>query len=62
MSTMPILEQLEALDSAQTRKTYRRHGVNGEQYGVSYAELKKLKKKIKVNHASAEKSRSFRHE
>ena|SRR6266571_9097773 len=50
MSTIPILDQLKALGTEQTRKTYRRHGVSGDQYGVSYADLKNLKKKIKVNH------------
>ena len=50
MSTIPVLDQLKALGTEQARKTYRRHGVTGEQYGVSYADLKNLKKKIKVNH------------
>jgi hypothetical protein len=45
MSTIPILDQLKALGTEQTRKTYRRHGVSGDQYGVSYADLKNLKKK-----------------
>ncbi len=54
MSAIPILEQLKALGTEQARKTYRRHGVSGEQYGVSYADLKNLKKKIKVNHDLAE--------
>ncbi|MBA3943500.1 MAG: DNA alkylation repair protein [Herpetosiphonaceae bacterium] len=50
MSTLPILDQLKALGTEQARKTYRKHGVSGDQYGVSYAELKNLKKNIKVNH------------
>ena len=54
MSTIPILDQLKALGSEQTRKTYRKHGVSGDQYGVSYADLKNLKKKIKVNHDLAQ--------
>jgi 3-methyladenine DNA glycosylase AlkD len=49
MSVTLILEQLEALGTEQARKTYRKHGVRGEQYGVSYADLKKLKNKLKMN-------------
>jgi 3-methyladenine DNA glycosylase AlkD len=49
MSVTLVLDQLKALGSEQTRKTYRRHGVRGEQYGVSYAELKKLTSKIKID-------------
>ena len=45
-----ILRELESLGSEQTRKTYRRHGVGENQYGVSYANLGKLKKRIKVDH------------
>jgi 3-methyladenine DNA glycosylase AlkD len=37
----------------RNRKVYRRHGVTGEQYGVSYAELGKLEKKIKTDHRLA---------
>jgi len=54
MSATPILEQLKTLGTEQARKTYRRHGVRGEQYGVSYADYKNLKKKIKVNHDLAQ--------
>jgi 3-methyladenine DNA glycosylase AlkD len=49
MSSFPILDQLEALGTEQARKTYRRHGVLGKQFGVSYADLTKLKKKIKLD-------------
>ncbi|MBI1260040.1 MAG: DNA alkylation repair protein [Chloroflexi bacterium] len=44
-----VLAQLEALGSEKTRKTYARHGVGANQYGVSYADLGKLKKQIKVD-------------
>lgn len=53
VSTATILEQLKAQGSEQTRKIYRKHGVNGEQYGVSYATLKDLKKKLKTEHELA---------
>jgi 3-methyladenine DNA glycosylase AlkD len=38
------------MGTEQNRKTYRRHGVAGHLYGVSYANLGKLKKRIKVDH------------
>ncbi len=53
MTAKAILSELEALGSAQTRKIYKRHGVSDNQYGVSYAHLKTLKKKIKVDHDAA---------
>lgn len=53
METAKVLKQLESLGSAQTRKTYGRHGVEGAMYGVSYADLGKLKKTIKVDHELA---------
>jgi 3-methyladenine DNA glycosylase AlkD len=55
MTEQEALAALEALGSEQTRKTYRRHGVGANLYGVSYAELGKLKKRIKVDHALAQR-------
>ena len=40
-----VMEQLEALGTEQTRKTYRRHGATGEVFGVLYSELRKLQKR-----------------
>lgn len=54
MKKTEVLKQLAALGTAQNRKTYGRHGVQGAAYGVSYANLGKLQKKIKVDHALAE--------
>ena len=48
-----LLQELESLGTEQTRKTYRRHGVGDNQYGVSYAQLGALKKRIKRDHALA---------
>lgn len=48
-----VIKQLEAAGSEQTRKTYARHGVQGEMYGVSYAEFGKLQKSIKKDQALA---------
>ncbi len=48
------LRELKSLGTAQNRKTFTRHGVTGEQFGVSFANLGKLKKQIKVDQALAE--------
>lgn len=53
MTATEILEQLQLLGSEQTRKTYRKHGVGENIYGVSYANLGALKKKLKTNHPLA---------
>lgn len=49
-----VMAQLEQLGTEQNRKTYARHRVKGAMFGVSYANLDKLKKKIKVDHPLAE--------
>lgn len=49
-----VLQELESLGSEQTRKTYRRHGVLGEQYGVQYADINRLTKRIKTDHELAQ--------
>lgn len=54
MTKSEVLKELAANGSEQTRKTYRRHGMTGEMFGVSYATLGKMKKKIKVDQALAE--------
>ena len=48
-----ILKRLEALGTAQNRKVYCRHGVIDPMYGVSYSNLKKLQKEIKVHQGLA---------
>ncbi len=48
------IAELERRGSEQTRKTYRRHGVLGDQFGVSYADLKAMKKAIKTDQPLAE--------
>lgn len=55
MNIDEVMKQLEAAGSEQTRKTYRRHGITAEMFGVSYATLGALKKKIKVDHELAMK-------
>ncbi|HMB71499.1 MAG TPA: DNA alkylation repair protein [bacterium] len=54
MTFRETMKALEKAGTAQNRKVYAQHGVRGEAYGVSYAELGKLRKKIKTNHALAE--------
>ncbi len=49
-----VLAELEAMGTAQNRKVYARHGVTGAQFGVSYGNLGKLKKRIKTDHALAQ--------
>ncbi|MBL7993565.1 MAG: DNA alkylation repair protein [Candidatus Kapabacteria bacterium] len=47
MTLNDIMMTLVAAGSEQTRKTYARHGIKGAMFGVSYAVLEKLRKKIK---------------
>lgn len=53
MKCQALLKELESLGSEQTRKTYRRHGVDTPQFGVSYKSFGILKKRLKVNHPLA---------
>lgn len=55
MNERDVLSELERLGSEQTRKTYKRHGVGDKQFGVSYADLGKLQKKLKTDHDLARK-------
>ena len=55
MTTKEVLAELESLGTAQNRKIYARHGVPSENlFGVSYANLELLRKRIKVDQALAE--------
>jgi len=47
------MSALEAAGSEQARKTYARHGVESPMFGVSFAALKTLTKRIKVDHELA---------
>jgi len=53
MTLAETMKALEKAGSAQTRKTYARHGAPEPMFGVSYAALKALVKKIKVDHELA---------
>jgi 3-methyladenine DNA glycosylase AlkD len=48
-----VLRELEALGTEQTRKIYRRHGIGDDLYGVSYANLGALRKRLKIDHVLA---------
>jgi 3-methyladenine DNA glycosylase AlkD len=50
MTLKQTLAALKKAGTAQNRKIYGRHGVTGDMFGVSYAELDKLKKTIKTDH------------
>ncbi|MBL8859292.1 MAG: DNA alkylation repair protein [Planctomycetes bacterium] len=53
MSVAAAMAALEKAGSAQTRKTYARHGAPEPMFGVSFATLKTLVKKIRVDHELA---------
>ncbi|HWN11718.1 MAG TPA: DNA alkylation repair protein [Pyrinomonadaceae bacterium] len=55
MNDRDVIRELKSLGAEQTRKTYLRHGVGDKVFGVSYAQLGKLQKKIKVDHGLAGK-------
>ena len=50
MTLIEAMTTLEKAGSAQTRKTYARHGAQEPMFGVSFAALKTLVKKIGVDH------------
>ena len=50
LTAKQVMAELKQNGSAQTVKIYRNHGVTGDFYGVSYAFLKKLHKRVKVDH------------
>ena len=49
-----LLLELELLGTEQNRKVYRRHGVIGYQFGVSFTNLKRIAKSIGCNTSLAE--------
>lgn len=54
MSLQEAMSALEQAGSAQTRKTYARHGAPEPMFGVSFATLKALYKRIKVDQELAQ--------
>ncbi len=54
MAQLPeVMAALEAAGTAQNRKVYARHGAAAPMFGVSYAELGRIAKPIKTDHALA---------
>jgi len=53
MSLSEVMSELKKAGSEQTRKTYRRHGAAEPMFGVSFATLKALYKRIRVDHELA---------
>jgi 3-methyladenine DNA glycosylase AlkD len=53
MSLAEAMAALEAAGSEQTRRTYTRHGVTLPMFGVSFATLQTLRKRLKVDHELA---------
>lgn len=53
MSLAETMKALEGAGSEQTRKTYARHGAKEPMFGVSFAFMKTLVKKIGVDHELA---------
>lgn len=53
MELQEAMDTLEEMGTEQNVKVYRRHGARDPLFGVSFANLKKLKKTIKVDHALA---------
>lgn len=53
MSLAEVMRELEKAGSAQTRKTYARHGAQEPMFGVSFAFMKTLVKRIGVDHELA---------
>ncbi len=53
MDLSETMARLEACGTEQNRKIYLRHGARAPLFGVSYAELGKLTKQIKRDHALA---------
>ncbi len=55
MTFQEVMKQLKACGTEQNRKTWGRYGIKGEMFGVSFANLYKFQKQIKVNHELAER-------
>lgn len=55
MNYKEVMSELEALGTAQNVKVYTRHGVDTKMFGVSFANLGKLQKKIRCDHGLAQR-------
>src|SRR3954469_930901 len=50
-----VMQELEALSSERTKKTYKSNGANEPLFGAATTKMKPLAKKIKINQPLAEK-------
>jgi len=53
MTYTEVMAELKKLGTAQNVKVYKRHGAGENLFGVSFANLNKLQKKIKLDHKLA---------
>lgn len=49
-----ILQELAILGTEQARKIYRKHGAGEKIYGTSFADIEKLRQRIKLDHQLAQ--------
>ena len=49
MTLQEVMKQMKACGTEQNRKTWGRYGIQGEMFGVSFADLYKFQKRIKVD-------------
>lgn len=54
MNKTEVMKTLESLGTEQTRKTWRRHGITGDCFGVKYGDLYKIVKQIGTDQKLAE--------
>lgn len=55
MTVDDVMTELQSLGTAQNVKIYRRHGAGDNLYGVSFANLQKIAKRIKTDHELAQR-------
>ena len=53
MTCEEVLAELESFGDEQTKKTFMRHGAREPFFGVKVQDLKKIQKKVKVDHELA---------
>jgi 3-methyladenine DNA glycosylase AlkD len=54
MTAAQVMATLKKMGTAQNRKVYARHGATGDMFGVSFGNLRMLRKQIKTDQALAE--------
>ena len=54
MTLQETMRKLESMGTEQNRKVFKRHGAGDNLYGVSFANLEKLRKQIQTDHKLAQ--------